>query len=338
MARGIDVSDRGIVVPASLSASVDVLFDDQRVWSFSPGHDGRPASQQQLLVDWPKALRRHLDGTADVTLVDHVSRDVLHAQQVRFAAGERAGARRRRRGPSAGRRQGRAAAARLQQHRGLGPRRDHGRLGEGPPRPRRRVRSRRLPDVRLPARRRPRRPHDRPRLGRRRRLPLQARASLRHHPRVHDRHAKDAIARLEGRADVGRELQGLGAASRRPAGGHRRVRLVPRDGRFHVTGSLTGTLDRSALVPFGTVTLEGREIVAPAKPEEVLAFTYGPVVASARSGVPLRPRPGRRTTHGRVVPLGAPATALLERLLQEPGRRTGARSSRRCSRSGRRRG
>jgi SAM-dependent methyltransferase len=47
-------------------------------------------------------------------------------------------------------------------------------------------------------------------------------------------------------------------------------------GRFHVTGSLTGTLDRSALVPFGTVTLEGREVVAPAKPEEVLAFTYGP--------------------------------------------------------------
>jgi hypothetical protein len=43
-----------------------------------------------------------------------------------------------------------------------------------------------------------------------------------------------------------------------------------------VTGSLTGTLDRSALVPLGTVTLEGREIVAPARPEEVLAFTYGP--------------------------------------------------------------
>jgi SAM-dependent methyltransferase len=45
---------------------------------------------------------------------------------------------------------------------------------------------------------------------------------------------------------------------------------------FYVTGSLTGKLDRSALLPFGTVTLEGREIVAPAKPEEVLAFTYGP--------------------------------------------------------------
>ena len=45
---------------------------------------------------------------------------------------------------------------------------------------------------------------------------------------------------------------------------------------FYVTGSLTGTLDRSALLPFGTVTLEGREITAPAKPEEVLAFTYGP--------------------------------------------------------------
>ena len=35
---------------------------------------------------------------------------------------------------------------------------------------------------------------------------------------------------------------------------------------FYVTGSLTGTLDRSALLPFGTVTLEGRQITAPAKP------------------------------------------------------------------------
>ena len=105
---------------------------------------------------------------------------------------------------------------------------------------------------------------------------LSAPAPLRRDPGVHRRHPHDASAGLEGGADVRRQLQGLGAASRRPPLRHRRLRLVPRRRPFFVTGSLTGTLDRSALLPFGTVTLEGREIVAPADPERVLAFTYGP--------------------------------------------------------------
>jgi hypothetical protein len=46
--------------------------------------------------------------------------------------------------------------------------------------------------------------------------------------------------------------------------------------KFHIMGSLRGTLDRSAVLPLGTVTLEGRSLAAPARPEEFLEFTYGP--------------------------------------------------------------
>ena len=91
--------------------------------------------------------------------------------------------------------------------------------------------------------------------------------------------------------------------------------------RFYVTGSLTGRLDRSALLPFGTVTLEGREITAPARPEQVLEFTYGPDWRVPGPCLPLRPRPGRRTTHGRMVPRLASPAPVLARLLQGPSRR-----------------
>ena len=45
---------------------------------------------------------------------------------------------------------------------------------------------------------------------------------------------------------------------------------------FHITGSLRGVLPREAVLPFGTVTLEGVEFPAPADVEAFLAYTYGP--------------------------------------------------------------
>lgn len=44
---------------------------------------------------------------------------------------------------------------------------------------------------------------------------------------------------------------------------------------FHVAGSLRGRLDRSALVPFGEIELEGVTFPAPADVAAFLAFTYG---------------------------------------------------------------
>jgi hypothetical protein len=48
------------------------------------------------------------------------------------------------------------------------------------------------------------------------------------------------------------------------------------EGIFHMLPSVRGELPREALLPTSTVRLEGREIVAPASPEDVLAVTYGP--------------------------------------------------------------
>ncbi|HEU4567098.1 MAG TPA: LicD family protein [Marmoricola sp.] len=48
------------------------------------------------------------------------------------------------------------------------------------------------------------------------------------------------------------------------------------DGVFHLMGSVRGRLAREAVLPLGEVRLEGRAVPAPARPEEVLALTYGP--------------------------------------------------------------
>ena len=45
---------------------------------------------------------------------------------------------------------------------------------------------------------------------------------------------------------------------------------------FHITGSLRGRLDRAAILPFGTIELEGVEFPAPADVSQFLEFTYGP--------------------------------------------------------------
>ncbi len=66
----------------------------------------------------------------------------------------------------------------------------------------------------------------------------------------------------------------------RPSGG-RRVGIdvfssFHVDGQFYMVPSVTGELDRSALLPVGEITLEGRRFVAPARPEALLEVTYGP--------------------------------------------------------------
>jgi hypothetical protein len=48
------------------------------------------------------------------------------------------------------------------------------------------------------------------------------------------------------------------------------------NGRFHITGSLRGELDREAIVPFGEIDLEGVPFAAPADVPRFLEFTYGP--------------------------------------------------------------
>ena len=61
------------------------------------------------------------------------------------------------------------------------------------------------------------------------------------------------------------------------------------DGQFFMVPSVTGDLAPAALFPVGEVTLEGRQIVAPARPEELLEVTYDPA-----GGCPTRRSSSRR--------------------------------------------
>jgi SAM-dependent methyltransferase len=274
--RGIDVSGEGLLLPSSVSGSIDVLLDGQRVWSFNPDHDGRSGSGQQVSVAWPKALVPRLDGVAEVDLVNHVSREVLHKQTVRFGEGaDRVRVVDAEGHPLAVDKGGRLqrdfshteASARdeimdalervlhdLTEECGLDAYLMYGCL-LGAVRDGRMIGHDSDADV--------------------------AYLSRHHHPFDIIRECTLAT----------RQMRTLGWKVVRMSGANFKVWVPLPDGRrcgidvfgsfhirgrFHVTGSLTGTLDRSAIVPFGTVTLEGREIVAPARPEEVLEFTYGP--------------------------------------------------------------
>jgi hypothetical protein len=275
VSQGMDVSTRGLQVPATVSGAVDVLFDGQRVWSFNPARDGR-ARGSSVQVEWPKVLQRHLSGVTDVALVDHVSRAVLHEQHVRFGEAEdrvrvldEAG------NPLAVDKGGRLqrdfsntegsareeimdaleqVMADLTDVCGLDTYLMYGCL-LGAVRDGRMIGHDSDADV--------------------------AYLSRHHHP--------FDIIRECSRAT--RQMRERGWKVVRMSGANFKVWVPLPDGRrcgidvfgsfhigdrFMVTGSLTGRLDRSALLPFGTVTLEGREVTAPARPEEVLEFTYGP--------------------------------------------------------------
>ena len=90
---------------------------------------------------------------------------------------------------------------------------------------------------------------------------------------------------------IERELRELGWKVVRMSGADLKLFLPLPDGRdvqvdvfagfhvgdvFYLLGGRSGTLPRSALTPASTVVLEGVELVAPADPEAVLAFLYGP--------------------------------------------------------------
>ncbi len=277
MAAGIRASTGGLVVPGSLTGTVDVLLDGQRVWSFHPARDGRPAEDGWLEVPWPRALVRHLRGTADVTLVDHVSRQVLGAvPQARFADGKG----RVRVVDDEGNPLAVDKGGRLQRDFSNTEDSTRGEIMD--------ALERVLADLRgacgldaylmygclLGAVRDGRMiGHD-------------SDADVAYLSRCH--HPFDIIRECTAAT---RRMRALGWQVVRMSGANFKVWVPLPDGRrcgidvfgsfhvgdrFMVTGSLTGRLDRSALVPFGTVTLEGREVVAPARPEEVLEFTYGP--------------------------------------------------------------
>ena len=276
MTDRIDVSSAGLVVPPSWSGAVDVLLDGQRVWSFNPARDGNRASGQGVQVSWPRTLVHHLDGVADVELVDHVGRDVLHAQTVRFGPGDQR--------VSVVDADGNPLAV----DKGGRLQRDFSNTEDSAREDIMDALEQVLRDL-----------TDACGLDAYLMYGCLLGAVRDGHMIGHDSDADVAyLSKYHHPFDIIREctaatrtMRALGWKVMRMSGANFKVWVPLPDGRrcgidvfgsfhigerFFVTGSLTGTLDRSALLPFGTVTLEGREIVAPARPEEVLAFTYGP--------------------------------------------------------------
>jgi SAM-dependent methyltransferase len=81
----VRVDDEGILASSRSEVVLDVLFDGRRVWSFWLLRDG-VADDGASLVVWPGPLRRFLDGSTRLSLVEHVSGDVLFEEELRFGA------------------------------------------------------------------------------------------------------------------------------------------------------------------------------------------------------------------------------------------------------------
>ena len=274
MSSGFAVSGRGVRVPAGLREVVDVRFDGERIWSFNPGREQtRPG---QRWVRWPRDLEPYLDGVAEVSLVEHVSGERVLEKRVSFGSG--------------------ASPIRLVDKDGHPVALDKaGHLqrmfsGTDPA-----MTEAVLDSVEQVL-------HDlREECGLDAFLAFGCLLGAVRDGHVigHDcdadvsylsphTHPFDIIRENKRAADtmvsLGWEITRMSAGDfkiwTKPGGG-RRVGIdvfaaFYVDGEFHMVPSVTGDLDRSALLPVGEVTLEGRSFVAPARPEDLLEVTYGP--------------------------------------------------------------
>jgi hypothetical protein len=66
---GFRVDDHGLTLPATVAGVVTVSFDGRYVWSFQPRRDARPGPAG-LTVTWPASLRPHLRGRTRLTLAE----------------------------------------------------------------------------------------------------------------------------------------------------------------------------------------------------------------------------------------------------------------------------
>jgi SAM-dependent methyltransferase len=83
------VDDEGIVARAAEDVVVDVCFDGRRVWSFWVLRDSVPAPHGgDRFIEWPKRLRRFLDGHSRVELRAHVDDTVLYDAEHAFGTAD----------------------------------------------------------------------------------------------------------------------------------------------------------------------------------------------------------------------------------------------------------
>ncbi len=278
MSGSIRVDDTGIHLPTDLqsrSEPIDVRFGPERIWSFNPARDGAPDGGT-LLVTWPPALAHRLDGVTDVTLVPHAGGEVLFADEVRFGtstdplvltdddgnplAVDKGGRLQRTFGRIDDESRLHLVEATkkvlddLTNECGLDAYLAYGCL-LGAVRDGKMIGHDSDSDV--------------------------AFLSKYDHPFDIIRECKEAELKMR---SLGWQIIRMSSANFKvwvplPNGKRAGIDVFGSfhiGDHFHIMASLRGTLDRDAIVPFSTVTLEGIELPAPRDPERFLAFTYGP--------------------------------------------------------------
>lgn len=275
MGQGYAVHAGGITLPARVAGTIDVLFDGARIWSFNAVRDARLEDGSRV-VRWPCQLLPHLRGTTEAALVAHDDGRALYAAEVRFGdATQRVRLADEQGNPLALDKGGRLQ--RTFDHTGSDSRRE---IVDAV--------ARVLEQLRETC-------------GLEAYLTYGCLLGAVRTGRVigHDSDADVSyLSRYTHPFDVIREstrvrrrLRALGWTTVRMSGADFKIWVPLPDGRrcgvdvfasfyvgehFHLMGSVRGRLDRSALLPLGTVTLEGRELPAPARPEQLLELLYGP--------------------------------------------------------------
>jgi hypothetical protein len=84
MAAGLEVravDTTGVHLTAREDVVVDVLFDARRVWSFWTLRDSERQGDERV-AQWPAQLRRFVDGTTRLAVVEHVSGHVAYDEEL----------------------------------------------------------------------------------------------------------------------------------------------------------------------------------------------------------------------------------------------------------------
>ncbi|MET0999998.1 MAG: class I SAM-dependent methyltransferase [Marmoricola sp.] len=269
------VTDEHVVVPAAVVAPVVVTFDGQYVWSFIPRRDG-VRGRGGWKVEWPEVMRPLLDGTSRVRVADAAGEHVHFEGDVSFQDNPDALRLRDQHGhPLAVDKAGHLT--RVFSETGDDTRRQ---IAEGT--------ARAIADLR-------------DEVGIDAHVSYGCLLGAVREGRMIGHDSDSDLAYISAHthpADVvresfriEREMRELGWKVVRMSGADLKLFLPLPDGRnvhvdvfaaFHIEGVFyqmggrSGRLAREALTPASTVVLEGVELAAPADPEAVLEFLYGP--------------------------------------------------------------
>ncbi len=292
------VTDEHVVVPARVVDPVVVSFAGRYVWSFSPPRDG-VHTRGGWRVEWPEIMRSKLDGTTLVSVVDSVGDDVLFEGEVSFGGSAEPLEFRDAQGhPLAVDKAGHLT--RVFSETGDDVRRH---IAEGT--------ARAIADLR-------------DKVGIDAHVSYGCLLGAVREGRMIGHDSDSDLAYLSAHthpADIiresyrmEREMRELGWQVVRMSGADLKLFLPLPDGRnvhvdvfgaFHVgdvfyqLGGRSGHLPREALTPVSTVMLEGVELAAPADPEAVLEFLYGPSWRVPDPAFqPVDPQPGLRRIDG----------------------------------------